>query len=149
MTSAFPPAPARARWPSGPYDLGVQLLAVPLEHAPQLGPGRQRDHEVSYRMGGVEPDPSAPGDRQRLPGVRVVREPVPDVHESAEGKAEHAAGDGKRDATTQQRCRGRAHGSARGPRQHLPGRPRSLAEEEIGEDRKSTRLNSSHVKISY
>jgi len=65
----------------------------------------------------------------------VESEPVPDVHEGAEAHAEDEAEDRERDAAPDHSCRERGGDTACTPGEHLPGRPYTLAEEEVRDER--------------
>src|SRR5690554_7299788 len=81
----------------------------------------------------------------------LTRELTPDHHTTAADgytTARHgAAGNGCRDAINQHSSRTRRYGA--GMRRMLGLGVRCQGIAHTGEDRKSTRLNSSHVRISY
>src|SRR5207249_6455933 len=94
-----------------------------------------------------------PADRNRL--IKEYREDprIPfeegrdDVRRDREGHRPAAARGQHRDAGTAAAKVGRQEGHQEG--RQRPSRPFVSAERAVGRDRKSTRLNSSHVSISY
>src|SRR6188472_952859 len=71
-----------------------------------------------------------------LPGVLVIeRDPVPDIHERTERKAEDEAECCEREPSLEQSRRHRAGDPAGSPAEHLPWGPCPLAKEEVRNER--------------
>src|SRR5262245_39272625 len=130
-------APARrrpVRRASVPHDSRAQAAPVAFEQAPELWPRGERDEEVAGGMSEVERHASREHGRECRPRVRIEAEPEPEIHERAEAYAENGAEERERDAAVDRTPGKRTGEPTPGPTDHLPRRPRPLAEEEIRHD---------------
>ena len=87
-------------------------------------------------MRDVEGDARGESREQRRLRVRVEGEPEPGVHQHPEREAEHEHEGDERESPAQERPQEAGEEAATAPRQHLPGRVRALAEEEVRRDRR-------------
>ena len=119
-----------------PYHLRPGAALEPLEHAPQLRPRDEREHDVPGGVRDVERDSGREAREQGGLGVRVEPVPEPEIHHRAEGEAEQEREGGEDEASPQQRPQEPREQAAAAPGEHLPGRVRPLAEEEVRRDRR-------------